>query len=182
MNNQNGEPGIKVWDPLIRVFHWTLVIMVLFNLMNDEEGQLHQLAGYSVLGLLTFRILWGFVGPHHARFKNFVARPTEVKAYLKGFIYGHDSHYLGHNPAGGWMVLLLLGWLAVTAGTGSMLALPSFAGQGLFEGIHEAFAETLPLIITVHVCGVIVSGLWHRENLVKAMVTGRKPYPRKASS
>ena len=166
---------IKVWDPLVRIFHWTLVGMVFFNLLNDEEGRLHQLAGYSVLCLMAFRLMWGVVGPHHARFRNFLTGPGEVKAYLKGLLFGSDRRYIGHNPAGGWMVAIMLAWLTITAASGSLLAIGPYPGLGLIEGIHEAFAESLPMIIAIHVCGAILSGMWHRENLVKAMITGRKP-------
>ena len=168
------EREIPVWDPLIRLFHWSLAGAVIFNLVNNEESLVHEYTGFAVLGLLAYRLIWGFIGPEHARFSNFVTGHRDVIAYLKGLLSGNSTHYQGHNPAGGWMVILMLVWLAITAGSGALLATDPFGGMGFIEGIHEAFAESLPAIIAIHLAGVLVSSLLHGENLVRAMINGRK--------
>lgn len=110
---------VKVWDPLVRIFHWSLVTAFIVAFATHEDvGDVHIVAGYVVLGLLVFRIVWGFVGTRHARFSDFIYPPSTVLAYLKGLTTGNIKHYLGHNPAGGWMVLALLVSLSVVSFTG----------------------------------------------------------------
>ena len=100
---------VRVWDPLVRLFHWSLVLAFLIAyLSGDEENNLHIYAGYVVLGLITFRVLWGFLGTRYARFSNFVTSPKAVIQYLRGLIDKKPKHYTGHNPAGGWMVIAML--------------------------------------------------------------------------
>ena len=178
-----------VWDPLIRIFHWTLVAaFVVAYGTEDEMMTLHVYAGYLIAGLLVFRVIWGFIGPGHARFSDFVFTPAEVLGYLKDMAMGHPARYLGHNPAGGVMILLLLVSLVVTVVTG-LLALGGEAGTGalasalavsggeggeVWEEVHEFFGNFTLFLAVLHVAGVILGGLLHGENLVRAMVTGKK--------
>ena len=203
----------RVWDPLIRIFHWSLVAgFSIAWLTGDDAGDLHIYSGYAVIGLITFRLLWGFVGSRYARFSDFIASPAAVVEYLKGIVSGKPRHYLGHNPAGGWMILALLISIAATSYTGlkvygleghgplaggtNIELVPSTAwadededderaegaegaeaGEGAedwWEEIHEFFANLTLFLVFVHVAGVIVSSYVHRENLVKAMLTGDK--------
>ena len=211
MNQMTTENRVKVWDPLVRLFHWTLVIsFAVAYLSGDEMDQLHLYAGYVITGLLVFRLVWGFVGSRHARFSDFVRPPGEVIDYLKSLFSGHPKRYLGHNPAGGVMVILLLVSLAGTVGTGLVMD-PAFGGGGMegaagqssmamyedddddddeddederYEGrgenevveeLHEVLANLTLFLVFLHIAGVVVSSRLHRENLVRAMITGYKP-------
>lgn len=176
---------IQVWDPLVRMFHWILVAaFAAAYLTEDELMSVHTFAGYLIIGLLAFRLIWGFIGTPHARFSDFVYSPARVIDYLKAMVRGRPQHYLGHNPAGGVMILMLLASLIVTVATG-LFALgaegvtPVMAlGAGteeLWEELHEFFANFTLFLVAIHVAGVIIGGWLHRENLVRAMITGRKP-------
>jgi len=113
---------IKVWDPLVRIFHWTLVAAFTIAYLSEDDWQdIHVLAGYTVAGLVAFRILWGFIGPKHARFSDFVFSPSTVMGYLKDMVTFRAKRYIGHNPAGGVMVIALLISLAATTLTGMKL-------------------------------------------------------------
>ncbi|MBI5040499.1 MAG: cytochrome b/b6 domain-containing protein [Gammaproteobacteria bacterium] len=182
---------VKVWDPLVRVFHWTLVIgffTAYFTEGEDETLLLHTWAGYTVAGLVLVRLLWGFIGTRHARFSDFVFRWAVVKDYLIGVLKLKPQRYLGHNPAGGAMIVLLLISLTLTVFFGmGLYAVDENAGplagwlgglgetwEDVFKEVHEFFANFTLFLVITHVAGVIVESLLHRENLVRAMVTGRK--------
>lgn len=110
---------IRVWDPLVRLFHWSLVAsFTLAYFTGEEESLVHVYAGYVVAGLVAFRLLWGFVGTRYARFSNFVYSPRRTVQYLKGLFSGAPEHFTGHNPAGGWMIIMLLVSLLLTSYTG----------------------------------------------------------------
>ncbi len=165
---------IRVWDPLVRLFHWSLVACVFTALVFEAGTDLHEAVGYGVAGLVAFRLVWGGIGTKYARFGDFVRPPAEVRRYLGSLRSPQARRYLGHNPAGGLMIVLLLGVLAVTAGTGVLLETDAFWGNALLEETHEVVANSLFVLIPIHLAGVVVSGLMHRENLVRAMITGRK--------
>jgi len=178
---------VKVWDPLVRVFHWTLVTAFAVAFLTEDEWlDLHVLAGYAVLALVGLRLAWGMVGTRHARFGDFVHGPRVVLGYLGDVLRGRAQRYLGHNPAGGAMIVALLAFLTLTGVTGlfaygaSELAGP-FAGTFAdprwaepLEDLHEVLANLTLVLAGVHVAGVVASSLLHHENLVRAMVTGRK--------
>lgn len=118
----NSETEIKVWDPLVRLFHWSLVAAFTIAYVTEDEWQnLHVWAGYIVAGLIAFRLVWGFIGPQHARFNDFVFSPSRIIAYLKDMVALRARRYIGHNPAGGAMVLALLLSLAATTLSGMQL-------------------------------------------------------------
>ena len=195
---------IRVWDPLVRIFHWSLVAgFSIAYLTGEEESLVHIYSGYAVLGLIIFRVLWGFIGSRYARFSDFLYSPKTVSEYLKGLASQKPKHYIGHNPAGGWMVILMLLGLfavsysglklyAVEEGLGPLagdaptvtLISPAYAddddddeeegGEEFWEEIHEASANFMLFLVFLHIAGVIVSGRLHNENLVKAMLTGKK--------
>jgi len=185
MNNQR---EIRVWDPLVRLFHWSLVAaFAIAWLTEDEWMTLHSYAGYTVAGLLAFRLVWGLVGPRYARFSDFVKSPGRVLSYLKELAALRSERYLGHNPAGGAMIVALLLSLVATALTGMLAYGATGAGPlvGLFaehsnygsewlEEIHEFFANFTLLLVAVHVGGVIFESLLHKENLIRSMFTGLK--------
>lgn len=164
---------VQVWDPLVRVFHWTLVAaFAAAYVTEDELMSVHTFAGYLIIGLLAFRLIWGFIGTRHARFSDFVYSPARVLGYLKDMVRGRPQHYLGHNPAGGVMILMLLASLIATVATG-LLMLGDGGGE-LWEEVHEFFANFTLFLVVFHVAGVVIGGMLHRENLVRAMITGRK--------
>jgi len=173
--NHQAPQTLKVWDPLVRIFHWSLVGGFAFAYATaDEWDKAHETTGYVIAGLIGFRVLWGLIGPKHARFVDFVTRPSRVLQYLKDSREGKAKRYMGHNPAGGAMVLALLSAITLIAMTGYMMTTKSFWGVEWVEDVHEVLVNgTLVLIIT-HVAGVVFASREHKENLVLAMITGRK--------
>lgn len=180
---------IRVWDPLVRAGHWILVAgFFIAYLTEDDLLDLHVWAGYVVLGYVVFRIIWGFVGTHYARFSDFVYRPSVVIHYIKDSLVLKASRYIGHNPAGGAMIVALLLCLAVTCVSGLAVygaeehagPLADFmAGTSEFwreasEEIHEFFANLTLALVLVHIAGVLYESMVHRENLIRAMFTGYK--------
>lgn len=169
---------IKVWDPLVRIFHWSLAASFLLAWLSAEDWDLlHHWAGYAAGGLIVFRLLWGFVGPRYARFGQFLRAPSAVRAYLRDLLRGRERRYIGHNPAGGAMVLCLLAGLAALSFSGWLLTTDAFWGSDILEGLHELLANGLLALVLLHVGGVLFASLRHRENLARAMVTGRKHAP-----
>ena len=169
---------IRVWDPLVRLFHWALVAsFALAWISADEWDDLHIWAGYAAAALVSFRILWGLVGSRYARFSQFVHAPRTITAYLKDLMAGREARYLGHNPAGGAMILLLLASLAALCLTGWMYTLDAFWGEEWVEELHEILANLLLVLVGLHVAGVVLASLKHHENLARAMLTGRKRAP-----
>lgn len=165
---------ILVWDIPTRLFHWSLVLcfVIAYLTSESERWQLwHVTAGYLFGALLLFRMIWGFLGTRYARFSNFVQRPKVVLAYLGSLLTRHPKHYVGHNPAGAWAILGMLGFGILTVLTGWA----SFSDYGDWFGeLHEGIVNVLLLIIGIHVGGVIVSSFLHHENLVRCMINGHK--------
>ena len=166
---------VKVWDPFVRLFHWLLVVLfAAAYLTGDESDRLHIAIGYAVAGLIALRIIWGFAGSSHARFSDFVRGPREVFSYLRDVVFLRARRYLGHNPAGGAMILALLVMLIGTSISGYLLTTDAFWGSKRAEEIHEVLANLTVGLIALHMLGVLAASFEHRENLVKAMITGRK--------
>jgi cytochrome b len=166
------QTTVAVWDPLVRVFHWSLVgAFALAWLTGDELERLHEVTGYVIVGLLGIRIVWGVVGTTHARFGDFIYRPSTVARNLGDTARFRAKRYVGHSPAGGAMVIALMLMLVVTAGTGIVM---TTNGGEWVEEIHEVAANLAIILVGLHIAGVFVASLEHRENLVKAMITGRK--------
>ena len=170
---------ILVWDLATRAFHWLLAgaFTVAFATGDSERlRDVHVLAGYAVAGLIAFRLVWGLAGPRYARFRSFTFGPRRVASYLRSLLTRTPHHYLGHNPAGSWVIFALLGLGAISAAGG--YALHEGLGGGrvadALEELHEGAAHAMLALVLVHLAGVVVSSLIHRENLVAAMVTGRK--------
>lgn len=176
MNNNTSENTlIRVWDWPVRVFHWSLALCVFIAYVTGESERyslLHQTLGYAAAGLLAFRLAWGVVGTRYAKFSQFVRGPQAVWAYVKSIRQGQAQQHVGHNPVGGVAVLLLMGLVATTAFTGWLIA--SGDAPGWQEELHELMANTLMLVVAVHVLGVVLSSRLHHENLVAAMWTGWK--------
>lgn len=181
---------VKVWDTVVRFFHWSLATAFLIAYIT-EEGLLpvHIWAGYLIASLLVIRIVWGFVGTHYARFSDFIYSPETIIQFLKSTLARRARRYLGHNPAGGAMIMLMIISLLATTTSGILLlgaeeqAGPvahwftqagGFWGKAL-EELHELFANLTLLLVFIHIAGVIVESLIHKENLVSAMLDGFKP-------
>jgi cytochrome b len=159
----------------VRIFHWSLVALFIAAFVTgDEIERVHIAVGYTIAGLVVARIVWGFIGPHHARFSNFVRRPAETLDYMRKAVRGRAPRYIGHNPAGGLMTIALLGMILAISGTGFMMTTNSFWGAEWVEDLHEGLVYATMGLIALHVAGVIVTSVEHRENLVRAMITGRK--------
>lgn len=165
---------VRVWDPLVRLFHWGLVAAFATAWLSEEGRRLHEYAGYLALGLIAVRVLWGFIGTRHARFADFVVGPRAVLAYLGRLATGRAPRHLGHNPAGGAMVLALMALVVLTGLSGWLSTTDAFWGVEWVEEAHEALADLTLILVFAHVAGVIVTSLKDRENLVRAMITGRK--------
>ena len=168
-------PMVRVWDPFVRIFHWSLVgLFVLAFVTGDETEWLHLTAGYAIAVLIVLRIIWGFVGSRHARFSDFVRTPRQVTDYLRSAIRLQAPRYLGHNPAGGMMIIALLAMLVGISATGFMMTTDAFWGAQWVEDLHEGLVYVTLGLIALHVAGVVFASVEHGENLVKAMITGRK--------
>ncbi len=166
---------ILVWDWPVRLGHWLMVGgFALAWLTGDSETfrLVHVIAGATVLGVASFRLPWGFIGSRYARFVDFVRGPTAVKDYLTSLLQLQPDHHVGHNPAGGWAIVLLLG-LGIVTGLAGWAIYNDIGGHWL-EEVHEALAATMLTVVIVHVAGVISGSLLHGENLVRAMVNGHK--------
>ncbi|ROR34644.1 cytochrome b/b6 domain-containing protein [Inmirania thermothiophila] len=179
---------VPVWDLPVRVGHWTLVAAVTVAWASDGWLWLHVAAGEIAAVAVALRLAWGFVGTRHARFRDFVRPPREALAYLRAIAAGDPPRHLGHNPAGGWMVLALLAAVGTTTATG--LALHAAAeGAGPLAGLvpdlgprgtaalaagHELLADGVLVLAAAHVAGVLAACVQHREDLVAALFHGRK--------
>ncbi len=185
--NVTTSRDIPVWDPAVRLFHWSLAgAFLLAYITEDDWEMLHVNAGYLIGILIVLRLLWGFIGTSHARFTDFVRSPREVMAYLTDAIRFRAARYIGHNPAGGAMIRALLTCLSLTVLTGiALYGTTDFAGPlagvwrgeqaaDILEEVHEIGANLTLLLVVLHLVGVLFSSLEHGENLIKSMVTGRK--------
>lgn len=175
MTDHSSNGDVRVWDILVRIFHWSLVAAFTIAYASAEVfDAVHEWSGYIVMALVAFRVVWGLIGPRHARFADFVYRPAHILAYAKAMLAFRAPRYLGHNPLGGAMVLALLAALAALTGTGYLMTTTAFWGVAWVEELHEILSSLMLVLIAVHVAGVLFSSLEHHENLVRAMWTGRK--------
>ncbi len=169
-----GSGTVPVWDRFVRVFHWTTVTLFALEFVTDRIQWIHQPLAYVILVLVLARVAWGFIGSRHARFTDFVRRPRAVRAYLENLRHGRARRYLGHNPAGGAMVVAILFMLVFVIASGWLSVTPEFLHVEWMHHVHHISAHLLLLMVFAHVVGVIWSSRLHRENLVRAMITGRK--------
>jgi len=166
---------VRVWDSAVRLFHWSLVLcFAIAYVTADEIDTVHEYTGYAILGLVLFRLIWGVVGTRYARFSQFIRSPRQVIRYLLDISQGRERRYLGHNPVGAAMIVALLLMLIGTGSTGWLMTTDTFWGIEWVEEVHELLANLGLVLIGLHVAGVVLASVRHRENLVRAMVTGRK--------
>jgi cytochrome b len=168
-------PKILVWDWPVRIGHWLMVggfVLAWLTAESETFRLVHAVSGGVVLAVAIFRLPWGFVGSRYARFVDFVRGPTAVKEYANSLLKLEPAHHVGHNPAGGWAILLLLG-LGILSGL-SGWAIYNDIGGHLLEELHEGLASAMLTVVFIHLIGVFSGSLLHGENLVPAMLTGRK--------
>lgn len=205
MRDGEVQGWVRVWDPFVRVAHGVLALgFAIAWLTEGKPAWLHEWAGYAVGATVALRVAWGFVGPREARFASFVVRPSAALTYLRLLVALRAPRHLGHSPAGGVMVVALLASLAVTTATGmaylgasrdrgplaALLGAEAARLQAAARGearvlrparwlkqVHEAAAEVTLLLVIAHVGGVALASFAHRENLPRAMLTGRKRAP-----
>ena len=202
MTETKSVATLRVWDPLVRVFHWGLVAAFATAWLTADEVQpIHEVAGYTVAGLVALRLIWGFADSRYARFTQFVKGPGATLAYLGSMLRRQEPRYLGHNPAGAAMIVALLLTLSGTAFTGWLMAEPDRVAmlpalpqivspawadddgdeygeerevEGPLKELHETLANLMLLLLAAHVGGVVLASVRHRENLARAMITGEK--------
>jgi len=175
MANDTDRATVLVWDLPLRMFHWLLALSFAGAFLTAESERwrdVHAILGYTTLALVAFRLLWGVFGTRHARFGALPFAPRRALAYLKSMVAGRPERHVGHNPAGSLAIYALLVLAVATALTG-FAALADVGGEWLGE-LHEGVANVLLAVVIVHVAGVLVGSLAHRENLALAMLTGRK--------
>lgn len=180
---------IDVWDPLLRIFHWGLALtFITAYFSGDDYLDVHTVAGYSLLALIVLRIPWGFIGGRHARFADFVRPPREVLAHIKELITGKPSYHEGHNPLAGWVYIVMFLTLIALALSGiALLGIEERAGplaqmmigvphsfEDVLEDTHEILANGAVALVVIHLLGVLIGSMTQGENLIRAMITGRK--------
>ncbi|MBX3608385.1 MAG: cytochrome b/b6 domain-containing protein [Hydrogenophaga sp.] len=171
------RPPERVWDPLVRVFHWSLVSAVLLNQFVLEEGDPpHRWIGYAAAALVGLRLLWGLIGTRHARFSDFWPTPGRVRAHLHAWLRGERPHTPGHNPLGALMMLALMALVLLLGLTGWLQGTDRFWGNEALQELHEGLANTLIVLAGLHAAAAIVMGRIERTRLVKAMFTGTKEH------
>ena len=180
-----GQNRLYVWDPFVRVFHWSLVVGFTIAYLTEEPLTVHVWAGYVVGALIVARVVWGLIGPRYARFSDFIYRPVTTLRYVRDLILLRSPRYLGHSPGGGAMVVLLLVFLAATVLSGLLVyggeqqagplagMLSKDTGEAI-EEVHEVLANITLGLVLAHIAAVALASFVHRENLVRAMVTGYK--------
>lgn len=174
MNTQQKQPGL-VWDMPVRVFHWSLALSFAGAWLTAESEYWklwHVSFGYSMAILIGFRLAWGLVGTRYARFGQFVRGPSAVKDYFMSYLHGKPQHHVGHNPAGALAILAIMAAVLITVATG--YASYEEIGGDWLQDIHEAMASLLMGIVVIHIAAVLLTSVVHKENLVRAMLTGKK--------
>lgn len=175
-SSPTGQPALKMWDPLVRAGHWLLVLSVASAwLTRHVPGPWHEWLGYAALVIVGVRLVWGWCGSRHARFANFVRGPRSTWNYAQQTLRGTEPRYLGHNPLGAWMIVALLVTVTAVGFTGWLYTTDRYWGVEWVEELHHLLANVLWGLVALHIAGVLYASFRHRENLVAAMLHGRKP-------
>ena len=170
--------NFRVWDIPVRLGHWFLLLSVSAAWFTRHGfGSIHEWLGYFALALVLTRVVWGFVGSKFARFSQFVTSPSRTIAYARTLISGKSIRYLGHNPLGGWMTLVLLSLVFLVCASGWLYTTDRFWGVEWVETMHRILTNILLVFIGLHITGVIYSSIKGRENLVMSMIHGNKCSP-----
>ncbi|CCE02911.1 putative Cytochrome b561 family protein [Bradyrhizobium sp. STM 3809] len=172
---------VAIWDLPLRVWHWALAAFVLVACVTPNTfDRLHRLAGYAVIGLLAFRLIWGMIGSRHSLFARISLKLRAAPRYILGISRGDTGRYLGLNPAGAAMLVAMLALLTVSTVTGVMQVSVRFFGVGWIEQAHSLSSNAIIALIAVHLLGTLWMSVLQRENLARAMLTGRKRVPERA--
>lgn len=167
--------SVKVWDPFVRIFHWSLVTCIVLNQFVLEAGETaHEWTGYTASALVLLRLVWGFVGGRHARFANFFPTPQRLGRHLQALRRGEQPHYDGHNPLGALMMLALMVLVLSLGLTGWLQTTDAYWGEEWLMELHEWLANGLLLAAGLHAAAAIVMGRLERTRLIRAMITGHK--------
>lgn len=178
MKTETTTNTVKVWHLPVRMFHWSLATaFVVAYLTSGQWDTIHEWTGYTIASLVGLRILFGFFGPEVTQFKQFVHRPAVIIDYLKAMIRGTERRYIGHNPAGGAMIVVLLGSIATTCLFGWMQTTDRYWGVDWVQNVHAFMGNFVLTLVVFHLLGVILASVRHRENLARAMWTGLKREP-----
>ena len=166
---------VAVWDLPLRLWHWALAVSVLTAWFTPTvHDNLHRIVGYTVIGLLVFRLLWGFWGGRYSRFRVIGVRLRAAPSYLLNLRRGITGRYIGLNPAGTLMLVALLLSLGISAITGALSVTVPFFGVWWIEDTHAIASDVAIVLVVLHVVGVVLMSMLQRENLIRAMITGRK--------
>jgi cytochrome b len=166
---------IVIWDGFVRIFHWSVACLFLLDFWVLEDGDPpHEWAGYLLALLVFLRIIWGFVGPHNARFRHFMPTPSGIKSHWQALKAGQLDPRHGHNPLGGAMVLFLLFLLILVSVSGWMLTLDMFWGEEWVEEVHEISANITMIAVVVHVSAIVLLERLTNISLIKTMLTGKR--------
>lgn len=178
MHLPDSDLAERVWDPFVRVFHWSLVSCVVLNFFVIDDGETaHQLIGYIASGLVLARVIWGFVGSAHARFADFFPTPARLRAHLAALRGGQHTFHRGHSPLGALMMLTLMALVLALGVSGFLQTTDAFWGDERVQDIHERLASILIALAGLHAAVAIVMSRLERVNLIAAMITGVKRRP-----
>lgn len=169
---------VAIWDPLVRLIHWSLALTILLNgAIVEEESKAHEWIGYIALGLVALRLIWALIGPKHARFSAFPPSPARAFRHLRAMFGGDKTVHLSHNPLGALMVYNIWASVIAIGVTGYMMTTITFFGVEWVEEAHEVIFGWLLVSVALHVAGVAFDTWWSGVNLVRAMINGRKAIP-----
>ncbi|MEK1891273.1 MAG: cytochrome b/b6 domain-containing protein [Phyllobacterium sp.] len=174
-NSPSTGPTMEVWDPIVRLFHWTVVGGCILNLFILEEGKYwHRVTGYIIAAVLVVRLLWGVVGTRYARFSQFFPTRRKIVEHLQDLREGRTNRHIGHSPLGAVMMLVLMTLLTLSCLTGWLMGTDAFWGNKSLESIHALSGNAIMVLALLHAASAIFEGWRLQENLVWSMVTGKK--------
>ncbi len=190
MADQPEFQTVRLWDPLLRGFHWLLAIFVIAAWLLGNYGptsmKLHFLCGFAVAFLLVFRLIWGFIGPAPARFTNFLRGPSAIGGYASNLFLRKPSYWPGHNPLGALSVIAMLAALAAQVLSGAMSESENFIDAGPLASsvsaatrtaagkYHDFGANLILILVAIHILVILFYRFWKREDLVGPMIHGQK--------
>jgi len=178
MKREQARPSVRVWDPFVRIAHWTLVLTVAGAWLTQVGGgRWHEWLGYAALAVVIARVAWGRIGSSYARFGRFVRSPAATLHYAQQVMRHAEPRHIGHNPLGAYMIVLLVLTVILVSATGWLYTTDAFWGIKWVEDLHQAVSDVLVALVTLHVAGVVFTSFRQRENLVGAMLHGAKRPP-----